>query len=110
MMATEVASNGDGVEEFMTILQGRPESVRMDNAAVCIDALNVGFEVNAAQAINVLGLILKNIGDAIDVLKGEDEANVMTTLHSIAPLVQSAADQGFTGAQELLTKWPTLLR
>jgi hypothetical protein len=109
--ASEVASSGVGVEEFMTILMLRPESVRIDNAPACIDSLQFGFKVNPELAAVGLQLILSAVGTGLSVVKGgEEAAAVMTTLHSITPVVASAADNGSERAKKLLETWPKLLR
>jgi hypothetical protein len=47
----------------------------------------------------------------LSVIKGgEEAAAVMTTLHSIAPVVMNAADNGLERAKKLLENWQKLLR
>jgi hypothetical protein len=109
--ATEVASAGEGIAEFLTILQLKPEIVRLDNAAVCIDAMQFAFKTDAATAVVVLGQILNSVGGSISVVTGgEEAAQIMETIHGIAPIVSKAADRGVPGARQLLDAWPRLLR
>jgi hypothetical protein len=111
LAATEVAANGENVVEFMTVVQMKPDTVRMDNAAVCIDALQFGFTADAAAAVVVLGVVLANIGQTLSVVTGgEEAAQIMETIHGIAPVVGKAADRGVSGAKQLLDAWPRLLR
>jgi hypothetical protein len=105
--ATEVAANGENAVEFMTVVQMKPDTVRMDNAAVCIDALQFGFTADATAAV----VVLANIGQTLSVVTGgEEAAQIMETIHGIAPVVGKAADKGVPGAKKLLDAWPRLLR
>jgi hypothetical protein len=111
LMATEVASAGEGIAEFLALLQVKPEIVRLDNCAVCIDAMQWAFKSEPATAVVVLGQILANVGGSISVVTGgEEAAQIMETIHGIAPVVVKAADRGVPGAQQLLEAWPRLLR
>jgi hypothetical protein len=54
MAVTEVAANGEGALEFMSVLQAKPDAIRTDNAAVCIDSLQFGFEKDPELGVNEL--------------------------------------------------------
>jgi hypothetical protein len=109
--ATEVAANGESVAELMTVVQMKPDTVRMENAAVCIDALQFGFTADPGTAVVVLGIVLTNIAQTLSVVTGgEEAAQIMETIHGIAPVVGKAADAGVPGAKQLLDAWPRLLR
>jgi hypothetical protein len=110
MAATEVAANGEGALELMSVLQAKPDAIRTDNAAVCIDALQFGFEKDPEMGVNVLGIILESVGGSISVVAGDEYADkIMETIHGIAPVVRNAAVRGVHGAQELLEQWNKLL-
>ena len=94
----------------MTVLENRPESIKVENAAPVIDALQFGFHVNTEQAVRVLKLVLNAVGDAVETASGEGVKHVIMTLHGIAPVVKFAADQGVEGAQALMDRYQTLLK
>lgn len=108
-MATEVAKEGEGIEELMTVLANRPETIKIENAAAVIDALQFGFHVDAGQALNILKLVLEAVGESVETGSGEDAKRVIMALHGIAPVVSCAADQRVEGAQELLDRYNRLL-
>jgi hypothetical protein len=104
--AMEVASGGEGIAEFLAILQLRPEAVHLDNAAVCIDALQFAFRSDLTAVV-----VLAAVGPSISVVTGgEEAAQIMETIHGIAPVVGKAAERRVPGAQQLLDAWPRLLR